>query len=197
MLDHDWRESHVTGPDGWIRHVLRREAEKMIFPDLTALLEGEQQPRDNDERVAQIGTCRFENRFAALARIYSEAFAADPKLKEIHRLAAARVAVQAGCGRGIDAGGLGEAERRNWRAQATQWLREDLSARKGSLDRDFDKARDKVHQALAKWQNEPELAGIREPAELEKLSADEKADCRNLWAEVHAVLDRASNPKVM
>jgi serine/threonine-protein kinase len=195
MLNHDWRENQVNSPDGWIRHVLRREAEKMIVPNLTAMLEGKQQPRDNDERIAQIGVCRFENRFAALARIYAEAFAADPKLTARHRYDAARVAVQAGCGRGIDAGGLSDAERRNWRTQARKWLREDLSAAIGIPDRDFNKFRGDVHNALKAWQNEPELAGIRDATELEKLLPDEQADCRKLWAEVNAVLDSTSKPK--
>jgi serine/threonine-protein kinase len=102
----------------------------MIIPNLTALLEGKQQPRDNDERIAQIGVCRFENRFAALARIYAEAFAADPKLTKYHRYTAARVAAEtrfpacaaalAGCGQGKDAADLDDAERARWRLQALE-----------------------------------------------------------------------------
>ena len=75
------------------------------------------------------------------------------------------------------------------------WLREDLSAVIGTLDRDFNKVRGHVRQTLTVWQNEPELASIREPTELEKLSPDEKADCRNLWAELNAVLVSTSKPK--
>ncbi|MBP3955611.1 protein kinase [Gemmata sp. G18] len=195
VLHHEWRENQANSPDGWIRHVLRREAEKMILPNLTALLDGTQQPRDNDERLALIGVCRFQNRFAALARIYAEAFAVDPKLAEVHRFVAARVAVQAGCGRGVGAGGLGEVERSNWRAQARTWLREDLSARAEARGHDFNKVRDGVRQTLVMWWNEPELAGIRDPVEVEKWLPGERADCQNFWAEVNAVLDSASKPK--
>ena len=39
-LAHDWRAVHVRDQDGWIAHVLRREAEAMILPDLPALLNG-------------------------------------------------------------------------------------------------------------------------------------------------------------
>ncbi|MDY3552921.1 protein kinase [Gemmata sp. JC717] len=195
MLTHEWREGKGDMPDGWIRHVIRREAERLIVPNLAALVGGQQRPRDNDERLALIGVCRFENRFAALARIYAEAFAADPKLAGAHRLAAARVAVQAGCGHGTDAGSLGEAERRDWRAQARKWLGEDLSGAITVLDQDFNKLRTLVNQAFARWLNEPELAGIRDPAELEKLSAGEKAECQELWAKVRAVLESTSKPK--
>jgi serine/threonine-protein kinase len=194
MLNHSWGEDRVTNEDGWIRHVLRREAEKMIVPNLTAILDGKEQPRDNDERVAQIGVCRFENRFAALARIYAEAFAAGPKYTT-HLHDAARIAAQAGCGLGIDAGGLSESERRKWRAQARTWLREALSSMIAATDRDFNKVRDIVHKELTKWQNEPELAGIRDPSELEKLLPDEQADCRKLWAEIKAVVDSTFKPK--
>ena len=195
MLSHEWREGVGPMPDGWIRHVLRREAERMIVPNLAALLSGERQPRDHDERLALIGVCRFENRFAALARIYAEAFAADPQLADSHRSTAARVAAQAGCGRGIDAGGFGEAERKKWRTQANRWLREELSARREALDRDFNKARDGVRQALTAWQTETELAGLRDPAALEKLSPDEREEWRKLWGEVTVVLHSTSNPK--
>ncbi len=195
VLNHHWDESRVNAPDGWIRHVLRREAERLIFSKLPAVLEGRQQPRDNDERLAQIGVCRFDNRFAALARIYNEAFAADPKSMSVYRLAAVRVAVQAGCGHGIDAGSVSEAERRKWRDQARQWLREELSGVKVELNRDFTKARESVRQKLTEWRTDPELTGIREPAELAKLSVEEQTDCRNIWTDVKAVLDSASKPK--
>ena len=38
-------------------HVLRREAEGLILPDLPAFLEGTYQPRSNDERFALLGAC--------------------------------------------------------------------------------------------------------------------------------------------
>ena len=40
ILAHDWRAVNVRDQDGWIVHVLRREAEAMILPDLPALLDG-------------------------------------------------------------------------------------------------------------------------------------------------------------
>ena len=38
--------------------------------------------------------------------------------------------------------------------------------------------------------NDPELASLREPAELAKLSAEERKDSIALWAEVEALLIR-------
>src|SRR5262249_57125791 len=109
-----------------------REAEGRTRPDLPAFLAGEYQPRDNDERLALIGLCQSTDRTRALARLYDDAFAADPRLADDlvagHRYSAARAAARAGCGHGTDATGLGEEERRRWRERARRWLREDLAA---------------------------------------------------------------------
>src|SRR5262249_29875253 len=45
VLDSDWR-AQVGNPQDWISHVLRREAESLIVPNLPAFLAGEYQPRD-------------------------------------------------------------------------------------------------------------------------------------------------------
>ncbi|MFT3882405.1 MAG: hypothetical protein QM703_22485 [Gemmatales bacterium] len=55
VLAHDWTATKAVEQEGWIYHVLRREAENMILPNLPAFLAGKYQPQDNDERMA---TCR-------------------------------------------------------------------------------------------------------------------------------------------
>jgi serine/threonine-protein kinase len=44
-----------------------------------------------------------------------------------------------------------------------------------------------------RWQKEPDLAGLREPAQLERLAAEERQGCLDLWAEVREVLARRGN----
>ena len=44
--------------------------------------------------------------------------------------------------------------------------------------------------ALTRWRNEPDLACVREPGELDKLAADERKEYLGLWGEVAAVLAR-------
>jgi hypothetical protein len=60
VLAHDWRADQVRNQDDWIFHVLRRDAEGMILPDLPAFLRAEYPSRDNDERVPCWGSasCR-------------------------------------------------------------------------------------------------------------------------------------------
>jgi eukaryotic-like serine/threonine-protein kinase len=122
---YNWMQSQADHPTAWVSHVLRREAEAMILPDLPAFLRGEYEPRDNDERLALAGTCQARGRYRAAARLYAEAFAADPGLADNlttecryrstqeepyyervesvnteARYLAARCAALAGCGRG-------------------------------------------------------------------------------------------------
>jgi serine/threonine-protein kinase len=195
VLAHDWRAIWVTSPEVWVYHVLRREAEAMILPNMPAFLGGMYQPRDNDERLALLGVCQFTNRSLALARLYADAFAADPSLAEDYRsgrrFRAARAAALVGCGRGEDAAGVGEPERARWRQRARQWLRADLAACHRALDRDPATAR--KLWPIPMWLADPDLTGFFEPAELDKLPPDERKDCAALSKELSDLLVRAGS----
>jgi serine/threonine-protein kinase len=190
----DWSLADVHSHDQWLWHVLRREAENLIFPNTAAFLDGKYQPRDNTERLALLGVCRFKNRTSASARLYADAFAADPTLagepRFNHRYNAARSAAMAGCGQGEDAKGLGETERKRWRDQAREWLQADLAARVHAFDADPTAARAGVRQALTDWREDPDLACVRDPGELDKLVEDERKEFLALWADVAALLAR-------
>ena len=56
--------------------------------------------------------------------------------------------------------------------------------------------RDLVRQKLTQWQGEPDFAGLREPKELLKLSAEEREDCLALWEDVNSALERAAIVKM-
>jgi serine/threonine-protein kinase len=197
VASHDWRAGLVQTQDDWIYHVLRREAEGLILPVLPAFLAGTYEPKDNDERLALLGVCQFTDRTRALARLYADAFAADPRLADDpetgHRFRAARAAALVGCGRGADAAGVGEEEGRRWREQARRWLREDLVAWEKTLSGPA-AGRLRAARALSGWRADPDLAGLRTPSELAKLPADEGKDCVALWAEVAQLLIRAAGP---
>src|SRR5262249_40801279 len=106
ILAYDWSAASADSRDHWIRHILRREAESLILPNLPAFLEGKYQPQDNDERLALLGVCQFQGLHAVAARLYADAFAADLKLADNlaarTRYYAPRAPAQAGCGRGAD-----------------------------------------------------------------------------------------------
>jgi hypothetical protein len=217
ILAYDWRAMQVRARDQerWIYHVLRREAEALILPKLQAFRQGDWQPQDNDERLALLGICQFEALHGAASRLYADAFAADPNLAErltahcLRRAAkeanetsriqvlnlesryrAARCAGLTGCGLGKDSAKRSAAEQTHWRRQALEWLRADLVILSKTQDSGLRADADIVRGMLTLWQDEPDLAGLREAAGLERLAEDQRKDCLALWAEVRAVLAR-------
>jgi serine/threonine-protein kinase len=187
MTGFDWSPARANSRDHWIWHVLRREAEALIVPDLPALLRGHYEPRDKDERLVLLGTCRARNLTRAAARLYAAAFAADPRLAEDSRSGlrykAACAAASAGCGIGADVAGMDEVERAALRKAALSWLREELSGIASAAD-----GRQKS-ATLKRWQSEPELAGLREAGALAKLPAPERAACTAFWEQVATALE--------
>ncbi len=212
---YNWMEPQADHPTAWVSHVLRREAEALILPNLPAFLRGEYQPENNDERLALVGICQSQGRHHAAARLYAEAFSSDPELADnlttecryrsteeepfyervesVNTEApylAARCAALAGCGLARDGAGLSRAERARWRKQAREWLRADLALWGKTLhsgsEQDFALAR----RMLMHWQVEPDLAGIRDLKALDEASAEERTECFALWDEIGAVLRR-------
>jgi serine/threonine-protein kinase len=195
VLAFDWSAAHADNRDCWICHVLRREAEALVLPNLPAFLEGNYRPQENDERLAMLGTCQFQGLNLAAARLYTDAFAVDPTLAENVttecRYRAARCAALAGCGLGADGSRLDEAERTRWRRQAREWLEADLAAWTQKVDRGGAADRALVRRALASWRADPDLAAVRELTALERLPADERGKWLAMWNEVDAVTHRA------
>ena len=52
-------------------------------------------------------------------------------------------------------------------------------------------ARPLVQRTLTHWQKDPDLAGVREAAMLDKLPAAERDDWKKLWAEVEVLRKKA------
>ena len=197
VLYYDWRPQTVTTQDAWLRHVLRREAERMILPGLPAFLAGKYQPRDHDEQLALLGACQYTNRTHALSRLYADAFAVDPQIANDvvagTRYDAARAASLAGRGQGEDAGSLTQEEQARWRMQALAWLKRDLAAwsRKMESSREWDRI--VVGLRLTRWLADPDLAGLRVPGAMKWLSVEEREEWLALWNEVEAAINRATN----
>jgi serine/threonine-protein kinase len=221
ILERDWRVTQDRARDqqnGWIYHILRREAEAMILPKLQAFRQGDWQPQDNNERLALLGMCESEALYGTASRLCADAFAADPDLAEREttqclrraaresdksnrtdvlssdvRYRAARCAALAGCGLGNQSAKLSVAEQTYWRRKALEWLRTELVVLSKTLDSGLRADADIAKEMLTLWQVAPDLAWLREPARLARLAEDERKDCLALWAEVEAVLDRCGN----
>ncbi|HYT92770.1 MAG TPA: hypothetical protein VEL76_28900 [Gemmataceae bacterium] len=112
-----------------------------------------------------------------------------------HRYRAARAAAVAGFGGGADGAALSEAERARWRKQARVWLRLDLAAWTKGLQTARPADRAEVQKTLARWRDDPDLAGLRDPGALDRLPAAERQECRALWSDLDVRLAPTSLPR--
>jgi tetratricopeptide (TPR) repeat protein len=175
-----------------------RQAEQMaeLTKRLPAVLEGKDRPKDAAERLAFAWLCQLDRKeYAAAARFYAEAFAAEPKLAQnlevSHRYNAACAAALAGCGQGQDAAALDAKERARLRRQALAWLRADLAAWGRLLEKGADKVRSAAVGVLQHWLVDPDFAGVRGREALAKLPEAERQLWQELWSQVGKTLARA------
>jgi tetratricopeptide (TPR) repeat protein/tRNA A-37 threonylcarbamoyl transferase component Bud32 len=163
---------------------------------LSDLLNGEVRQADASESIQLAHLCRkYRTQYAAAARFYAQAFEAQPDFakdrKAGHLHDAACAAAQAGCGQGKDADTLDAKDRPRLRKQALDWLRADLAfwAKQAESQKKDDRAM--VVQVLKHWQEDADLAGVRDKSALEKLPDAERAEWEKLWADVAALLEVA------
>jgi eukaryotic-like serine/threonine-protein kinase len=184
---YDWDVSRIRDQDGCIYHSLRREAERLVIPNLTQLLAGHEQPRDQDERMALIAICQSMQRTAQAATLYADAFKHAPALSQRWRYAAACCAARAGCGDGEDAAQLSDAERAVSREQARLWLRDDLIAKKSLLTGAPTSERVALPEKLETWFKDPALACVRDEGKLRKVPSAERETWIRLWHDAESL----------
>jgi serine/threonine-protein kinase len=218
LRNYNWK---VSGDELlWVSHVLRREAQAMILPDVPPFVRGGTLSRDDDERLILAQICRSKGLYHTAARLFADGFAADPlladdsaadclkraagtensaDLNEIlnaeHRYIAARCAALFGSGLGNDGTEFGAAERMQWRKRAREWLRADLGFWAKAAQSESGTARAVAIGILTLWQADPDLAALRETGKLKALPADEREDCLALWEQVAALVSRAQASK--
>jgi tetratricopeptide (TPR) repeat protein len=174
-----------------------RETQQWIALDekLAAWQRGKGSAGSAREQLALAEFCQTnKHRYAAAARFYAGAFAAQPKLAEQFpanaRYNAACAAARAANGEGKDAADLDQPERRRWRTQALDWLTAELKACTARFKKD-----PRPDAALAKtlrhWQDDTDLASVRDDKALANLSAEEQSAWGRLWAGVAELQARA------
>jgi serine/threonine-protein kinase len=175
-----------------------RQCERLVALDarLPAILAGEAEPAGAPEQLAVAQLCwQYKRLCATAARSYAAAFAPDPRLaadlKQQHRYNAACCAALAAAGRAEDAKALPDKVRLMLRRQALAWLRDDLAAYAQLAERDDPAARGSVRRRLAHWQQDADLASVRDPQALDLLLEDERRPWRQLWDDVAALLKKA------
>jgi serine/threonine-protein kinase len=186
-----WRYPSAT----WVR-----QAESLAALERTLLvyLKGKTQPRDMRERLGLVVICQAKKLHHTAARLYADAFEEDPRLANFlpaqHRYQAACFAALAAAGQGKDAARLDEKEKARLRKQALDWLRADLLIYITLSDNGPSEARPLVQEELKHWQQDRDLAGLRDREALAKLSAPEQKAFAQLWADVAALLKKVETP---
>jgi hypothetical protein len=72
-----------------------------------------------------------------------------------------------------------------------KWLRAELTRQAKHLEKASALDRGIALDRLRWWQQEPDLAAIRDPAAVAKLPADQQEACQRLWADVEALRKKA------
>jgi tetratricopeptide (TPR) repeat protein len=178
---------------------LTRECERLqnLEGRMPALLARKEKPRDLQEMLTLATLCQMHKRlFGAATQFYKDAFQAQPKLAENVpngvRYNAACAASLVCCGQGEDADQFDVRRCAELRRQALDWLRADLDFWAKAVATKSPEALKLAAETLRHWQKDSDLAGLRAPAALTKLTAEEQAACRKLWDEVASLLKQTS-----
>jgi serine/threonine-protein kinase len=178
--------------------ILRR-CERMLALEgrLSGIAAGTDKPVRAAEGIDFADLCARKRRYAAAARLYDEAFAADPRqaanLRFIHGHKAALVAVRAGCGQGEDAASLDGPARTALRGRALAGLRAERDRKAVQQTRSVEDRKMAV-VSLRFWLHEDALAGVREKEALAKLEEDERRQWRELWDSVETLITGDRRP---
>jgi hypothetical protein len=163
---------------------------------LPGILKGDHLPKDAREQLDLGELCsRYKKRYVAATNFYAGAFAGELPLTSPQlagaRYAAACAAALAVAGKGEDAADLADKEKGMLRQKALAWLRDNLKCEAEELDNADAKTRVAIRRWFQHWQQDTDLAGVREARELARLPAAEREAWQQLWAEVAALLKKA------
>jgi serine/threonine protein kinase/Tfp pilus assembly protein PilF len=151
-----------------------------------------------EELLALAQMCQqFKKHYASAARLYQKAFQADPRLArdlgKQDRYNAACAAALAASRQGEETARLNKDEKSNLRRQALDWLQADMDLYAKHLKAGKVGAVMAVIQRLDHWQQDDDLAGVRDVKELVKLPGEENQAWLKLWTGVHQLHEDAQS----
>jgi WD40 repeat protein/tetratricopeptide (TPR) repeat protein len=178
-----------------------RACERLVEFDrmLPQILAKKIKPNDAAESIEFAHFFMWKKLYGAAAHSFAASLVEQPRLfsdpRNGNRYDAACAAALAAAGKGADASQLGRRERTDFRQQTLTWLRADLETWGHLFAKAPTKVNAEVRRTMQHWQQDPDLAGIRDAATLAKLPAEEQAACKKLWADVQALLRKAQSGK--
>jgi tetratricopeptide (TPR) repeat protein len=161
---------------------------RVLLPRLPDVIAGRDRPATPDLACEFGVLCGqpFQKRYTAGIRLYTAAFAADPKLVPFFQYDAACQAILALAGRDPDFVAFGIDEWGALTDRARTWLRADLR-RWVELAKN-PAARLEVRKELARWKWDRDLAPVRDPAWLAAMTPTDRKVWEAFWADVDAAL---------
>jgi tetratricopeptide (TPR) repeat protein len=173
----------------WVRSAEVKAALEAKLPELLA---GRIEPADNAERIEYVVMCAVKSLNCAATKLTVDVFAADPKLADDldrkFRYDSALCAAQASAGIGEDGASLDDDARSHMRKQALEWLRADLALLTRRMESGKPDERAAAQKTLREWQEEKELACVRESAFLAVMPAEDRTPFKQLWSDVATTL---------
>lgn len=165
---------------------------------LDGIVDGSDRPSNPAEAAEFAGICVGFAKYSLAAKLYLDAFAAQPSLADEirsgHRMSAAYAAAMLGRDDGAGAD-LDDAQRAMWRKRARNWLSADLELWTHTAEDGDTTTRYEVQRRVCELRNKPHLAGLREPEQLATLPEDERRECVALWHAADALLFRLENQR--
>jgi hypothetical protein len=168
---------------------------------LAALLRGDAEATGAAECLELASLCQLpcKQLHTAATRFAADAFSADAKLAEdlaqAHRYNAACSAALAAAGQADDAKHLPDKVQLMLRRQALAWLRADLAAYWKLARAGEPNTKQFAHDQVAHWQQDTDLASVRDRDALARLPDDEHRAWNQLWGEVAALLKQVEAKK--
>ncbi len=164
---------------------------------LRAVLAGEAEPADDNERGQMIYTCVLnQRRPLAGARLAAAVNLDNPPPSDMdHKMIyynGACGAALAVAGQGGDVGQLPDKVKLMLRWQALRWLQAELKRIEGTLRQAPLQGRSEIQRELAHWQEDTDLIAVRDEPGLSQMPEDERLRWKQLWADVEHLRQQAA-----
>jgi serine/threonine-protein kinase len=179
------------------RQALRRQLEicQQLAPletNLATILANNDPPADLATRRALAEWCyKYGSRPVTAVRLFEGLFLKQPALAEdlqTHdRFHAACAAALAATGHGRDAGKLTEQERTLLRQKSLTWLKADRDAWVKRFKQGKTTEQEMARRTVGHWQENDDLACVRDMSALAKLPEKERKEWQAVWADVKAL----------
>jgi serine/threonine-protein kinase len=181
----DWRVGSADSADLWVYHILLREAQSRIVPDLGSLVNGSRQPIDNDQRAILIAACQSAHLDRLCTQTFIDAQAVESTFIEVRRTNPRFVAACASAALAVSR----ESENQHdaikpdphtLRELTCQWLSKVLHAQVRQPPMGVN-GRNWLSREFACWQRDPGLADLRDSVRLESSRPEFRSECAALW----------------